>query len=359
MYTVISASLRRHWLYGATKPLAALIHFTCVEKSESARAWPLRLLGAWHGAEVATVAERHATVAEEVRSSRRRSPRSRWRNQLIEPRLPRAGLLALEGYSLDHSQPIPSLRVINLLHAALGAFALYSGRRAVLPAFSCSADAFQLHRRAHGAGDPQSRSAIPSRCFWHLHAPHSLHRACVYRVGWCPDHLLATPFELDQAIMGVSEPTRWPHKGLDQGPHRQNTYVPPPSSPSLLSELPVAALDLREHPGGMHGGSQWKRLSGTGWQGLMTKNSSLPAVLLRLHLPPEIHDGCPGKRKGGKVEQQGADDCGDESSAGVAILRNILQEAGQKGVLRALHAFEKRCSDLAVRTHRRPCTVQC
>lgn len=148
----------KHVAYGATPAPAALLHYTCVQQTESARIWPLRLLGGWRGEEAP----------------------SRGGEVVAAPRL-----LGLVGATLDAPLTPPPWAELNALHLLLGGLAAAAGgRRPVLPALNCSG----------AAGGPLRPSRLSNRCFWHV--PTAQGARCVLRIGWCDEAGLATPNEV-------------------------------------------------------------------------------------------------------------------------------------------------------------------
>ena len=323
----------RHFLYGESPPPAAFLHFTCVEKTESARAWPLRVFGAWHAQAIDAVQPHILKAAPKAAMTAAMRVQDRFASLPANGSRPSAStaLLALEG---DASLSIPSLAVTNALHAALGALALRFGRRAVLPAFNCSRGTFDFGAQVNepdqvNTNDPETATNVPSRCFWHFRDGHK-RRRCVYRLGWCPDAWLATASELDVAITAM------------------RPMVPP-----------LVQLDLRGGVADPYGGGE--RLEAALRE--MDAASGAPVVLLRLRLPTPTGVAAAEPAYCNRVNKPGArhkpKNCVADRGPHVDAVGERFRSASDEWLARAWKRFEAKCSDLTSRTPRKPCVTQC
>ena len=85
---------------------------------------------------------------------------------------------------------------LNALDALLGGAAALAGRTYLPPVLNCTA---ARHRHPSARIAVAGSHALPGRCFWHVHAPRGGGVGCVYRVGSCPEAVLATPAEVSAA----------------------------------------------------------------------------------------------------------------------------------------------------------------
>ena len=190
----------KHWLYGATPPPTAIVHYTCTTQTEDARIWPLRLFGSWHAQ--AVEAELGSTAQASTAASAIAWPGEAARHR-ARPRL-----IALADATYENPLPARSWARLNLVHGLLGGLASLSGRTLVAPATNCTGargDRFVSPTRG-----PRSRSKsnppLSSRCFWHVHSPHGVR--CVLRLGHCT--AVAAPGEAEAARSAMAAAGKTP-----------------------------------------------------------------------------------------------------------------------------------------------------